>query len=296
MVFDKSQLKDLDEVVIAALELFIREKPPKLELPDFKRPLVVGSGNAAPTGRILFHDRDAVFADLSSYKKALDSTPGIDGAIFVSASGSKSAEGIARELKKRKIPTVLLTSNPNAPAGKLVSKTYIFPKQPEPYTYNTSTYLGMVLAKTQEDPKKILEHIRKLKIPKDLGNYSAFFLLVPEQFELARPMLLKKFGELFGPMVSGRAFTLEQAKHGETVIESDRELFISFGEKNRLFGTKRLEIPLPKKADYGAMLATAWYVIGKIQKQHPPYFRENIEAFCKRASRFFGERIEPMVY
>jgi hypothetical protein len=295
-MFDKSQIKALDEVVISGLELFTRESPPKLELPEFRRPLVVGSGNAAAVGKILFHDRDAVFADESTYMERLKAIPGIDGAVLVSASGSKHASPIAKELQKRKIRTVLLTCNPQAPAGKLVSQTIVFPRQPEPYTYNTSTYLGMVLAKTREDPKKILDHVRKLKIPQDLGNYSAFFLIIPEKFTLAREMMLTKFDELFGPMVSGRAFTLEQAKHAKTVVGSEKELFISFGEKNRIFGTRRLDIPLPKNADYVAMLATGYYVIGKIQKQHPPYFRDNVEAFCKRASKVFRERIEPMVY
>lgn len=293
--FDKSRIKDLDEVAVSALELFSRERPPKLELPDFKRPLIVGSVNAAVAGRILFQGKDAVFSEVSSYKQALDSNPGIDGAILVSASGAKSAPEIAKELRKRKIPTVLLTCNPEAPAKTFAEKTYVFPKQTEPYSYNVSTYLGMILAKTQEDPRKILEHIKRIKIPRNLGDYDAFFLIVPEKFTLIREMLTTKFDELFGPYVSGRAFTFEQAKHAKNVIESDRELFISFGEKNRHFGSKRLDIPLPKKADYGAFFAIGYYAIGQIQKQHPPYFREGIEAYCKKASKIFGEKIEPLV-
>jgi hypothetical protein len=220
---------------------------------------------------------------------------GVDGAVLISASGGKDAPAMARELLKRRIPAVLLTCNPQAPARELVSRTIVFPKQPEPYTYNTSTYLGMVLARTGEDPKNILDHLKRLKVPEDLGKYSAFFMMIPHQFELAREMFLTKFDELFGPIVSERVFTLEQTRHAKTVVESEKELFISFGEKNRLFGTKRLDVPLPKKADYGAMLATGYYIIGRIQKQHPPYFRDNIEAYCKRASKMFGERIEPMV-
>jgi len=295
MAFDKSRIKDLDQVVISALELFSREKPPRLEIPEFRRPLVVGSGNAAVVGRILFHDREAVFADVGSFRQILNSTPGIDGAILVSATGSKGAQGIAKELNKRHIQTVLLTCNPGAPAGKFVEKAFVFPKQTEPYTYNTSNYLGMVFGKTGEDPGKILQHIRKLKIPQDLGNYDAFFMIIPEEFYLMRDLLLKKFGELFGPMVSARAFTLEEAKHGDTSIESDKELFVYFGKEKKLFGTRKLEIPLPKNADYGAMFAIAYYVIGNIQKQHPPYFKDNVESFCKRMSKVFGETIEPIV-
>ncbi len=294
-MFDKSQIKDLDDIVISALELFSRQRPPSLEIPEFRRPLVVGSGNAIATGKILFHDRDAVFADESTLKETLNSHKDIDGAFLISASGGKHAPGIVKELRKRKLQTMLLTCNPDAPVGRLVSKIYVFPKQAEPYTYNTSTYLGMVLAKTGEDPKKILEHIKRMKIPQNLREYDAFFFTVPEQFDLVGEMLVTKFDELFGPMVSGRTFTLEQAKHAKTVIESDEELFVSFGEKNRLFGAKRLDIPLPRNAGYGAMIAVGYYVIGKIQKQHPPYFRESIEAYCKRASKLFGQDIRPMV-
>jgi hypothetical protein len=290
------EMKDLDEAVISALELFSRDKLPKLELPDFRRPLVVGSVNAAATGKILFQDKDAVFSDVSNYKQILDSAKGVDGAILVSASGAKSAPIIAKDLMKRKLPTVLITNNPDAPAGKIVEKTYVLPKQSEPYTYNASTYLGMVLANTQEDPKRILAHIRKLKIPQNLGDYDAFFLIVPDKFTLVREMLTTKFDELFGPYVSGRSFTMMQAKHGKTVVESDKELFISFGEKNKIFGTRRLDIPLPKDAGYGAMIAIGYYVVGHIQKQHPPYFRDSIESYCRKASKIFGEKIEPVVY
>jgi hypothetical protein len=295
MEFNKSQIKDLDEIVVSALELFSRQKLPKLEIPEFRKPLVAGSGNAAVTGRILFHDRDAVFADESTFLEKLKTIPGIDGAVLISASGGKHAPIIAKELRKRNIWTVLLTNNPQAPAGPLVNKTCVLPRQPEPYTYNASTYLGMILAKTQENPKKILERLKRLKIPQNLRDYDAFFITVSPEFDHARELLLTKFDELFGPMVSGRAFTSEQAKHAKTVVESDKELFISFGYDNKLFGTKRLNIPLPKDADYGAMLAIGYYVIGKIQKQHPPYFKDSIESFCRKASKIFGENIKPMV-
>jgi hypothetical protein len=295
MAFDKSQIKDLDEIVVSALELFSKERPPRLEIPEFRRPLILGSVNAAAAGRIIFEDKNAVFADESNYRQKLDSIGGIDGAVLISASGGKDAPAMAKELKKRKIPTVLLTCNPDAPARKYADKVQVFPRQPEPYTYNVSTYLGMILSRTGEDPKKILEHIKRMKIPQDLGNYDAFFILIPHEFELAREMFLTKFDELFGPLVSERVFTLEQTKHAKTVVESEKEMFISFGYKNKLFGTRRLGIPLPKKAGYGAMIATVYYMIGHIQKRHPPYFRDNIEAYCKKASKFFGQEIRPMV-
>ena len=56
----------------------------------------------------------------------------------------------------KKIATILFTTNKDAPAKKFVKKTLVFPKQREPYTYNTTTYLSMILASTKETTKKIL--------------------------------------------------------------------------------------------------------------------------------------------
>ena len=64
------KLPYLDKVVIDALNLFKKSKLPKLNL-KYKRPLVLGSGNAAVTGRIIFADKDAIFADEGNYKQKL---------------------------------------------------------------------------------------------------------------------------------------------------------------------------------------------------------------------------------
>lgn len=47
--FEESNLPDLDVVVLAALELFMRQGVPRLDLGRGEKPLVVGSGNAAAT-------------------------------------------------------------------------------------------------------------------------------------------------------------------------------------------------------------------------------------------------------
>lgn len=295
MAFDKSKLIDLDECVLNALKLFINKGLPELGLEKFKRPLVVGSGNAAVTGKIIFEDKDAVFADEGNYSKKLVSIKEIDGCILLSASGGKHAPLIAKDVKNRNLPVVLLTNNKNALAKEFADETYVFPKNPEPYTYNTSTYLSMILAKTKEKPKEILDFILKLKIPNDFSKYDAYFLIVPEEFDLAREMFLTKFDELFGSKISGRVFTPEQTKHAKTVVPSNTELFISFGYKNELFGTERLNIELPENAGYASIIAIVYYVIGHIQKQSPPYYKDNIEAYTKKASEIFGQEIKPIV-
>ena len=287
------KLPNLDRVVIDALNLFSKKKIPKIKI-GFKRPLVVGSGNAAVTGEIIFEDKDAVFADEGSYKRKLKKTK-IDGAVLISASGGKHAPIIAKELKRIKIRTVLITNNPDALAKPFVEKTYVFPKNVEPYTYNTSTYLGMILGKTKENPKTILRQIQKMKVPRNLKRYDAYYFIIPERLELIKEMFLTKFDELFGPKISARVFTEAQTKHAKTVVPSEKELFIGLGYKDKLFGKHKVNIPLSRKAGYGEMLALGYFIIGKIQKANPAYFKKNIVKYTKEASKIFGQKIETIV-
>lgn len=291
----KEKIIGLDECVINALDLFIKTKIPKVSIP-FKRPLVVGSGNAAVTGKIIMKGKDAVFADEGSYKDKLKLIK-VDGAILLSASGGKHATIIAKDLREKRIKTILLTNNENAKAKKFVNKTYILPKNTEPYTYNTSTYLGMILSKTNEDPKKIKTLINKIKnkIPKNLKKYDSFFILVPEEFDLAREMFLTKFDELFGPKISGRVFTIEQTKHAKTITPSDKELFIGLGVDNKMFGKNRFNVKLSKNPNFAEIIALGYFIIGHIQKQNPPYFKQNIFEYTKEASKIFGHEIKPIV-
>jgi hypothetical protein len=287
---------DLDRCVIDALNLFSKNKLPKLPVIKFKRPLVVGSGNAAVTGKILFAEKDAVFADESNYKDKLKRVKAIDGCVLISSSGKKHSPLIAKEMKKKKIPVVFITNNPESEACKYAEESIVFPKNSEPYTYNTSTYLGMILSKTKENPKEILRLIEKIKdkLPTSLSEYDSFFFIVPDKFEVIREMYLTKFDELFGSKVMGRAFTLDQTKHAKTLVPSDKELFISLVEKNEVFGTARLNIELPKNTDYGTLMCVGYYIIGQIQKQKPQYYKENIENYAKEVSNIFKQQIGPV--
>ncbi len=293
----ENKIINLDECVINALNLFIADKVPILNLNEFKRPLVVGSGNAAVTGKIIMEDRDAIFADESTFIKKLRSSHDIDGAVLISSSGKKHAPIIARELKRRGIKVVLLTNNKNSSASTFSKKVYLFPKKPEPYTYNTSTYLGMILAKTKEKPYLILDFLNKLdkKIPKNLDKFDSFFIIIPQEFESIREMFMNKFDELFGAKISVRVFTPEQAKHAKTIVQSDKELFVGLGYKNNLFGRERLNLPLPKKAGYAALMAVGYYFIGNIQKQNKPYFKKSIKGYLHEYSKIFGEKTDLIV-
>src|SRR3989344_3343550 len=286
----KEILIDLDIAVIRALNLFSKEKIPKISI-KFKKPLVVGSGNALVAGRILFDEKDSIFADEGNYKNKLKR---IDGAVLISASGGKHSPGIAKYLKKKKIKTILLTNNENALASEFVSKFYVFPKNKEPYTYNTSSYLSMVLGKTKENSKDILKEVKKIKVP-NLRKYDSYYFVIPRKYELVREMFLTKFDELFGSRITGRVFTIEQTKHAKTIVSSEKELFVYIGEKSEMFGEHKNHFHInPKTLNYGMLIALGYYFIGKIQKQNPDYFKRNIGRYVKEASKLFGQKIEVM--
>ena len=73
--FTLDTIPDLDVAILGALELFQKEKLPRLDIKKYKRPMVVGSGNAEVTGRIIFEDADAVFASESDFESKLKHIP-----------------------------------------------------------------------------------------------------------------------------------------------------------------------------------------------------------------------------
>ena len=299
--FTLDTIPDLDIAVLGALELFQKEKLPELDIKKYKRPLVVGSGNAEATGRIIFEDIDAVFASESNFESKLKHIPDIDGVILISASGGKHAPIIAKYAKDIGKSVILITNNPNAEAAKFIEddKIFVFPKNREPYTYNTSTYMGMILGKTNEDPEKIQKFIQQqidtLTFP-DFSQYDKYFLITPPKFSGIIRMLQVKFIELFGRRLARDVETNEYMKHAVTVVPSG-ELFVSFGEENTMWGEpdQRLHVPLPENAGYATMMAIGYYVIAQIQKQHPPYFKENIALYTEKASKVFGGEIKVIV-
>lgn len=303
--FPKNAMPDLDTAVFGALELFERAPLPSLApLYTLERPLVFGSENALATAKILFGEQDAIFGDENTYHKMLLRFGEERSAILVSASGGKHARAIAHALQEKKDGrTWLITTNPQAPAAEYIAsgQVLLFPKNREPYTYNVSTYLGMILAHTHENTSVIRKHIEEHVLPRlekvSLSEYAAYCFLLPASFEALVPMVRTKFDELFGPKLCARVFTLEQAKHAKTVIASEEELFISVGEENLLFGAphRRLFLPLPTEGREGALMAIAYSAVGAISRAYPPYFKDNVQAYCAAASRIFGEMIEPIV-
>lgn len=302
--FDIDNLPNLDTVVFGALELFAGNTLPEVNVDDLEHPLVVGSGNAEATGRIIFQNTNAVFASESTFEEALKNIPSIDSVVLVSASGAKHAPIIAKVAKKYYKNVVLITNTAGSEAeGEMYldrgDRVYVFPKNREPYTYNTSTYMGMILGKTGESAEAIQQFIETSVATIEMPDFNAidkYYLIVPPQFSGIMRMLNVKFIELFGRTVSREVETAEYVRHATTVVPSD-ELFISFGEENTTWGSpdKRLHIPLPENADYGAMMAIGYYVVGQIQKQRPALFKENIAAYTAMISEVFQSDISPIV-
>ncbi len=287
-------LPGLDEVVLDALAHFAATPVPAFRLPPARRRLVVASGNALPTGRILFADEPAVFASEGQYADALARDPGIDAAVVISASGTKHAPALVRELETRGLRPSLVTCEPASPAAALLPPERVMAttSRPEPITYNTSTYMGMMLAKTGEDPGRIRRHILERVQPMlpDFAAFQAFYVMVPPAFEVMTPMFVTKFDELFGGRLAGRCYTTEQTLHAKTVVPWDKELFIGLACENRDFGTARLAVALPEGAGFATMMAVGYYVIGRIQAALPPWFKEHARAYADVQRRLFAER------
>ena len=292
-----NNLPNLDETVIAALNFFSKNKPPRLNLKQFSFPLVVGSGNAFNTAQIIFSEMPAIIANESNFKKTLSAYKNliknktIKHAIIISASGEKDSVWETRLAKKFGLKTILLTCNPESTAAQLADNVIAYKKLPEPYTYNVSTYLGIILSASAEEARHIKDFIVKLKLSKDLKKYSSYSFILPDEFAAVAPMLEIKRNELFGPYVSLRAFSFGEARHAKFVNNSNKELVISFGE-NKYFGlkTNRLEIKMPKDLKSGLVMALAYYLIGKIQTSKPAYFKKNIATFCKNGPLAYGSK------
>lgn len=280
---------NLDENVLKALDFFTDNKPPRLNINKFNFPFVIGSGNAYNTGSIIFSGKNAILADESNFKSKIKAYAPmikknlIKEAVIISASGEKDSIWEIELAKKYKLKTTLLTCEEKSSAAKIADKVYVYKKIAEPYTYNISTYLGMILSVTGEDPKKIKQRIQKIKFPKNFKNYNAYTFVLPDEYANICPMLKIKGDELFGPNLCLRAFPDGHARHAKFVNRSPKELVISIGVKNKYYGDPkaRWNINLSQDTNFALMLSLSYYIIGKIQNSKPPYFKKNIEKYCK---------------
>lgn len=300
--FDINSLPDLDEVVLGALDLFSSINVPQINFQHWQKSLVLGSVNAYQAARIIFSNKPAYFGNESNYQSLLEHPENYNSVVILSASGGKHAVEMSELAQKSNLDTYLITSKQDSLAGEYIplEKQIIFPTNREPYTYNVSTYLGPILASTGEFPaalKDFLETDLNDNLNVDFSNYTAFTLIVPARFAYVVAMLRTKFEELFGPMVVGRVFSEEEIKHAKTVVKSKKELFIHLGTSKQDYGysENNLYLPLPETIEYAGMIAVGYYVIGKIQKALPAYFKDSIVAYTKEISDIFKQEIKPIV-
>jgi hypothetical protein len=287
---EKDNMQDipnLSDIVLKTLDFFSKNPPPSLDLTKYSLPFVVGSGNAYNTGTILFAHQAAIFADESNFKQILPSfqkaieTKLITQAVVISASGGKDSVWEIEEAKKHGLYTTLLTTKETSDAAKIADTVYTFQSIPEPYTYNTSTYMGMILAATKENPVDIKTYIETLTFPEAFNTYTAYAFVLPDAYGNICPMLEIKKDELFGPHVSLRAFSQGHARHAKFVNRTKEELVISLGEKNSYFGdpSARWDIFPPYEMGFAGIMALTYYIVGKMQQVKPQYFKDNIQNY-----------------
>lgn len=278
---------DLDENVLLALDFFTKSTPPLIDINSFDLPFVVGSGNAYNTGLIIFSEKAAIFADESNFKKLIAAYDKaiksglIKQSIVISASGGKDSVWEIELAKKYGLQTTLLTTKGDSDAAKVADKVYVFESIDEPYTYNVSTYMGMILSATKENPVNIKSFINLLKFPDNFNNYKSYSFVLPDKYMNICPMLDIKKSELFGPNLSLRAFSQGHARHAKFVIRSKDELVVTLGGKNNFFGDpdSRWDIPLPEDVNFAWVMAVTYYIVGRIQKSKQQYYKENIENY-----------------
>ena len=141
----------LSRIVLETIDLYSSHTDlPRIDLTQFHTPLVVGSNNGYSTGRILFRNTPAYFAVESEVDSKLENIPSITDVVIVSASGEKHAPIILEAAKRHGKRTFLISSSEESTGRSMADRSIIMPKIREPYTYNTSTYFGYMLAETPD--------------------------------------------------------------------------------------------------------------------------------------------------
>ena len=282
------EIINLNENVLNALEFIKGNQPPKFDINSINMAFVVGSGNAINTGKIIFSEKLAIFCDESNFKTILKAyQPIIENklikeTVIISASGEKDSVWEVEEAKKNGLKTTLLTCEGESSAAKIADKVYVYKKIAEPYTYNYSTYVGMIISSTNESVNDIQNILNNLVFPENFKDYESYSFILSDKYNDICPMLDIKKNELFGPHLSLRSFTLGHARHAGFVHPSEKELVITIGENNEYFGHKnhRWNISIPDNSSFATLVSLTYFIIGKIQELNYPYFKENIVNFC----------------
>lgn len=284
-----NNIPDLDEVVLWALDLFLDNKEIFIPNFHFNKAVIIGSGNAKNTIKIIYEWQDVIFADETNYEKAI-ARNWVDSVIIYSASWWKHAPIVAQYALSQNKKVKLITCNENSETSNILNKEDIIitPKNKEPYTYNTSTYMWWILANTKENPEWIIQYIENnisKIIPNNFSDYNWFLFAIPDKFAGIAPLVDVKFIELFWRNISRDIKTFEELKHAITVVPCKKELCIKFWPWEIYFQWDILNISLPHDLWLAWFMAVTYYIVWKIQKQLPPYFKENIWKYIQNLNK-----------
>ena len=287
--FNENNILSLDEVVMWALELFENKKLDKLDISEFKKPLIAASWNALSTSKIIFSWCEVLFCNETNFEEYIKRD--IDWLIIMSASWEKHAIVFAKRAVQEWIKIKLITCNPKSQTAEIIWKenTIVTLKNREPYTYNTSTYIWWIFAFTWEKALDIKEFIQNEIDPilekVDFSKYNSYLLVTPDKFSPINNLFNIKFLELFARKIARDIFSYEQIKHAATIIPHETELWISFWKWEFDYNWKHINFPLPQNWDLWSIMAIWYYVIWKIQNSYPQYFKQNIWNYIKEMNK-----------
>jgi hypothetical protein len=310
---ENNNVETLDYYVREALS-FLKEQKDKIELPESKHTLVIGSQTGLLTGRIVYrfyrsNDKDKrIFSHakevLAQYE--IDAKKDIlEDVTIVSASGSRQVVDIAKyAIEKKLCVNAILCKDGSDLEKDLGDKINIIkieqPKEAEPPTVNTVTYGAMIQALTNKKEKisKIKSQCELLKEPKGgYKKFEAFSVIFTDRMpEVAEMIDWKLRGEKIGRCIGSIATHLTNFMHGAAITDSDKELYIGVGlteEEKKVF--EQVLEPVHKERkhfidvpdDFGPLgfMMLGYSIVGQIQKKYPG-FQKNIWNYKKRSGEW----------
>ena len=308
---ENNGIETLDFYVKKALS-FLKEQKDKLELPESRHTLVVGSQTGLLTGRIIYSCAGRSFShakevlaqcEIDTKKDILEDGGDVT---IVSATGSRQVVDIAKYAaleKGLRVNAILCKNGSKLETEKdLIGKIHFIrieqppPEEDEPPTVNTVTYGAMIQALTDEQVTDVL--VDKVKSLEELeggyGKFKAFTVILTDRMpEVAEMVDWKLRGEKIGRCIGTMATHLTNFMHGAAVTDADKELYIALGltkEEKKVFKQvlkpvskeRKHYIDVPDEIGPLGFMMLGYSVVGQIQKNYPG-FQENIRNYKKRS-------------
>jgi hypothetical protein len=302
-----NDVETLDYYVQEALS-FLKEQKDKLELPESKHTLVVGSQTGLLTGRIIYRFSGRSF----SHAKEVLAQSEIDAKIdilkdkgdvtIVSATGSRQVVDIARYAALEKdlcVNAILCKDGSEIEKDKDLRDKINFirveqPEKSEPPTVNTVTYGAMIQSLTDEQVTDgLVDKVKSLEEPEGgYRRFKAFSVIFSDRMpEVAEMVDWKLRGEKIGRCVGSIATHLTNFMHGAAITDADKEIYIALGltkKEKEVFNQVLRLVPKERKhyvdvpdffGPLGFMML-GYSVVGQIQKNYPS-FQNNVEEYAR---------------